>query len=182
MSANPVLHWPLDSITRDNTVIDTTEHHLNASLEGNPQNTPDEKFGSCVVFGGQADSFVLEDSPPIRLQTYTVELWINPNQPSTWVGVIGKPGRNYCMFLHPDGYVHHRFATPTNSNDGFNTSGGSIRWKAWQHVAITNDGHTARTYIDGKLAGEYSFTGELVVSQKPLIVGRDLDGVTKRYY
>lgn len=181
MSANPVLHWPLDSITRGNTVIDTTENHLNARLEGNPQSTPDEKFGSCVVFGGQTDAFVLEDSPPIRLRTYTVELWINPNQPSTWAGVIGKPGRNYCMFLHTNGYVHHRFATPANSNDGFNTPSGSIRWKVWQHVAITNDGHTARTYIDGKLSGEYSFTGDLVVSQQPLIVGRDLDG-GKRYF
>src|SRR5215207_2999695 len=182
MSANLVLRWHLDSITRDNTVIDTTENHLNARLEGNPQSTPDEKFGSCVVFDGKSDALVLEDSPPIRLQTYTVELWLNPNQPSTWAGVIGKPGRNYCMYLHPTGYVHHRFATPANTNDGFNTPAGAIRWKVWQHVAITNDGHTARTYIDGKLAGEYSFTGELVVSQRPLIVGRDLDGVTQQYY
>ena len=30
----------------------------------------------------------------------------------------------------------------------------SIRWKVWQHVAITNDGHTARTYIDGNLVAE----------------------------
>lgn len=181
MSANLVLRWPLASIA-DSRVIDTTDNHLNGRAERDPQSTPDEKFGSCVVFDGRDDAFVLEDSLPIRLRTYTVELWINPNQPSTLVGLIGKPGRNYCMFLHPDGYVRHRFATPTNPDDGFDTARGSIRWQAWQHVAITNDGHTARTYIDGELAGEYSFTGDLVVSQKPLIVGRDLEGGNQNYY
>ncbi len=183
MSANLILHWHLDSLTPDNKVVDTTDNHLNADAEGDPQTVPDEKFGSCLLFDGQKDTLTLPDSPLLRLKPYTVEVWINPNPPGQgWSGIIGKPGRNYCMFLNSSGYIHHRFATPTNSNDGFNTPNGSITWDAWQHVAMTNDGRTARTYINGTLAAEYTVAGDLVVHQRPLIVGRNLDDAKNLYF
>jgi hypothetical protein len=183
MSATLILHWPLDTVAVDSRAVDETDHHFNGTPEGDPADTPDAKFGSCLAFDGKNDALTLADNPLLRVTTYTAEAWISPNgRPGNWAGIVGKPGRNYCIYLNPDGYIHHRFATKTNTNDGFNTRSGSIQWGAWQHVAITNDGHTARTYIDGQLSGEYAFSGELVPYPNRLIVGRDMDDKPQYFY
>ena len=181
MSATLILHWPLDIIAGG--AVDATDNHFNGISEGDPADTPDAKFGSCLAFDGKNDALTLADNPLLRVTAYTLEAWINPNTPATgWTGIAGKPGRNYCIYLNSQGYIHHRFATKTNTNDGFDTRVGSIQWGVWQHVAITNDDRTARTYINGVLSGEYAFSGDLVPYPNRLIVGRDMDDKQQYFY
>jgi hypothetical protein len=62
------------------------------------------------------------------------------------------------------------------------TPEGSIQLDNWYHIAITNDGTTAKTYINGELITEGPVEGDVVVSNRPLFIGRSLDGDSSRYF
>ncbi|NET60693.1 MAG: LamG domain-containing protein, partial [Symploca sp. SIO2E6] len=63
-----------------------------------------------------------------------------------------------------------------------NTPNGSLKSDQWSHVAITNDGKVAKTYINGKLIKKGPTGGTLVVDQKPLYIACSLDGTSNRYF
>ena len=125
----------------------------------------------------KGNALVGKDSPSLRTTAYTAEAWIRPKGvPATWVGIMGKPGRNYNIWLHPHGFIHHRFRTNASTNAGApDTPKGSVKPNQWTHVAITNDGKTAKTYINGKLAAQGATGGNLIVNNSPLYVGCNLD-------
>ncbi|MDB9376869.1 LamG domain-containing protein, partial [Nodularia sphaerocarpa] len=126
-----------------------------------------------LVFDGVNDYVALADNPDLQITTYTVEVWIKPDSPiSGWQGVIGKPGRSFNIWLNSNGFIHHRFHTSLSTNAGTpDTPNGSIVWNQWNHVAITNNGTTAKTYINGKLITEGPTGGSLVVDKTPLYMG-----------
>ncbi|MBN2829736.1 MAG: carboxypeptidase regulatory-like domain-containing protein [Candidatus Cloacimonetes bacterium] len=142
--------------------------------------TNDAVSGQAVVLDGISDYLETAISPSLNEAAlhYTVKVWIKPRvRPVDWTGVIGKPGRNYHLWLHPNGYVHHRFHTEGNTNNGaHNTPDGAITWGEWNQVVLTNDGSIARTYVNGVLLAEAAFNGELVADESVLIIGRHLDG------
>jgi microcystin-dependent protein len=173
----------LDTLDEGNTISDETNNHLNGTYTGNIQVVPEAKFGSCLYFDGNGDSITVPDKAALRLHNYTAEVWIKPEQTRSNQGVLGKPGRNYNIWLGASGYIHHRFHTENNLNAGVpDTDAGSIVWGQWHHVAITNDGQTARTYINGILKAEGAVTGNLVIDNTPLVVGRSLDDSQGDYY
>lgn len=183
MSTNLILHWMLDRLGESNNVADETANHLDGTYAGNPTVVPDAKFGSCLYFDGAGDSVTVPDSTALRLKNYTVEVWIKPEQTNDWQSIVGKPGRNYNIRLDSAGYIHHRFHVGTDVNTGApDTPNGSIAWSKWNHVAITNDGDMARTYIDGILAAEGPVGGELIADSTAFIVGRDLDDTQNHSY
>ncbi len=126
-----------------------------------------------LVFDGVNDYVALPDNPDFHITTYTVEVWIKPDNPiAGWQGVIGKPGRSFNIWLNSNGLIHHRFHNSLSTNAGPpDTPNGSIVWNQWNHVAITNDGTTAKTYINGKLMAEGATGGSLVVDKTPLYMG-----------
>lgn len=136
-------------------------------------------------FDGTDDYMSVPDSPSLQTLSYTVEVWIKPKgKPNEeWKGIIGKPGRNYHIWIHNAGYVHHRFHAGQSTNAGApNTPNGSLKWDQWNHLAITNDGTTAKTYINGDLQAEGPTGGALVVHKTPLYVARSLDEAVGRYF
>jgi Concanavalin A-like lectin/glucanases superfamily len=172
MSANLVLHWHLDALTSESQAVDTSGNHLNGVVAGNPKNQPDQRFGSVLRFNGTSDSVSVADTPPLRITTYTVEGWINPD-PVARAGLIGKPPDDLRMILNANGSLEHRFSTTAHADDGQVTVAGAITAGTWRHVAVTNDGHTARIFLDGVRAAEYAFPGDRVAAQVPLLVGGD---------
>lgn len=133
--------------------------------------------GKTLRMDGKIASVTIPSSKSLLLPAYTVEFWLKMDAPGEdWKGIVGKPGRNCCVFIHKDGYVHHRFHTTKNTNAGApNTPAGSVKWGQWQHIAITNDGTTARTYIDGVMLAEGGVDGELVTDETGFIMGRNID-------
>ncbi|NET60575.1 MAG: hypothetical protein F6K47_31895, partial [Symploca sp. SIO2E6] len=119
--------------------------------------TPKEErthSNSALTFNGTSDYISVPDSASIQISAYTVEVWMKPSGQlnEAWGGIVGKPGRNYNIWLHKDGFIHHRFHTKKSTNAGApNTPNGSLKSDQWSHVAITNDGKVAKTYINGKL-------------------------------
>ena len=128
---------------------------------------------------GKDDYIEVPDSQSLRLGAYTAEVWFKPSsaQQREWSGVFGKKGRNYALFLNKAGYAHHRFHSAAGPNDGApNTPNGSIAWDRWNHVAITNDGKVARTYVNGVKLAEGPVTGALAIDNEALSIGRSADG------
>lgn len=145
---------------------------------GNPGNT-------VMKFNGVNDYIAVGDNPNLRITSYTLELWIKPNGTPNeeWKGIIGKPGRSFNVWLNRNGFIHHRFHTSASTNAGTpDTPAGSIKWSEWNHVVITNDGTTARTYLNGKLSTEVAIGGSLIVDQTPLYIGCGLDNGWGNYF
>lgn len=145
---------------------------------GSPGNT-------VMQFDGVNDAITVGEHPNLRITSYTVELWIKPNGTPNedWKGIIGKPGRNFHIWLTSNGFIHHRFHTPASTNAGApDTPAGSIKWSEWNHVVITNDGTTAKTYINGQLSKEGATGGSLIADQTPLYIGCNLDNAKGNYF
>ncbi len=143
------------------------------------------KFGNARNFNGTSDYVAVQDSPSLRISNYTVEVWIKPNgvPNEEWKGIVGKPGRNFNMWLNNDGYIHHRFHNSTSTNSGIaDTPVGSITWDAWNYIVITNDGTTAKTYINGIERASGSSGGSQTIDNTILYMGRNLDGSSANYF
>lgn len=174
MSADLVLHWHLDALSAENRAIDVSPNHLHGTVAGDPKNLPDERFGTCLEFDGSKDSLTVPAAAVLRLPSYTAQAWIRPAVSKAKItGLIGKASRDLRMSLNAAGAIEHRFTTSAQPDDGTSTRPGIVRWDAWQHVAVTNDGHVARTYLDGVLVAEYPFTGERAGDDTELSVGVD---------
>ncbi|MCY1022995.1 LamG-like jellyroll fold domain-containing protein [Pyxidicoccus sp. MSG2] len=137
-----------------------------------------------LVFDGKDDYVEAQDSASLRLGTYTAEVWFKPKQATQeWTGLFGKKGRNYAIYLHQQGFVHHRFHSAAGTNDGApNTPPGVVVWNQWNHVAITNDGKTARTYVNGVKQAEGPVTGALVIDNERVSFGRNPDATSNQYF
>ncbi len=137
-----------------------------------------------IVFDGKGDYISLGDNSALQIESYTVEVWIKPQQGGEgWQGIIGKPGRNFNIWFKTAGYIHHRFHTSQDRSDGIdNTANNVIQWNQWNHVAITNDGITAKTYVNGELKASGNINGSLIVDDTPLYIGRSLDGANNGFF
>ncbi|MFK0731932.1 MAG: neuraminidase-like domain-containing protein [Gloeotrichia echinulata HAB0833] len=184
--ANPILYWALDTLEETQT-IDKTTNKLNGTVAGGIAKVEDEKFGSCIQFDGQSGSITVPDNEALQLKQYTAEVWIKPEKPvqetQEWAGILGKPGRNYNIWLnYKNSYIHHRFELTDDKNAGVPDDYYEFIWGEWYHIAITNDGQTACTYINGICQKQVSLTKELVIEKQQFIVGRSLDGNNNEYY
>jgi microcystin-dependent protein len=167
-NANLVLDLPLDTA---DLPLGGTAHSIKV--------IDDTTFGPCFQFDGSTSWIEFPDTMALQLAAYTVELWIQPQgtpDSSAFKGIIGKPGRNYNIWLTNTQSIHHRFHAGNNTNTGIpNTPDHSIVWNQWTHVAITNDGTTARTYINGVERASGPVSGTLIADAHPLYLGRTLD-------
>jgi hypothetical protein len=142
-------------------------------------------IGKARYFDGTNDFATVADNPSLRINNYTVSVWIWPDgAPSeAWKGIVGKPGRNFNIWLHSSGYIHHRFHNDANTNSGApDTPAGSINWNQWNHIVITNDGTTAKTFINGILIAKGDAGGMPIADNNALQVGRNLDASAANYF
>ena len=145
----------------------------------------DGKYGKAGSFDGSSGYITVADNPSLRITAYSVSLLIKPNgvPDEMWKGIVGKPGRNYNLWLNNVGFVHHRFHTSISTNAGApNTPTGSVSWDQWSNIVIVNDGTTAKTYINGIEKASGATGGSLVVDNTPLYIGRNLDGGNVQYF
>ncbi|MDJ0581154.1 LamG domain-containing protein [Crocosphaera sp.] len=139
---------------------------------------------SVLYFDGDGDYITVADSEALRVNNYTVEVWIKtdgvPNE--DWKGIIGKPGRNFNIWLNKAAFLAHCFHTTETTNLYIASDSNLIQWNKWQHLAITNDGTTAKTYINGELKKESPIGHELVVDKTQIRIGVNLDGSGSNWY
>jgi len=138
---------------------------------------PFKQTRSLLVLDGENNYISVADNPHLRVKTYTAEVWIKPEETAepAWKGLIGKPGWGFQMWLTRAGRIRHFFYIEPSESKVIDTPNGSINWHQWHHVAITNDGTTAKTYINGKLITEVETGGSLCVEGQPLYLGRSFE-------
>ncbi|MEG3440322.1 LamG-like jellyroll fold domain-containing protein [Pannus brasiliensis CCIBt3594] len=191
-------YYPLDEATgdtvrngtgfaNDGKVSNLSDRAVSNSLASAPASSSESiglPVNKVLKFDGVNDAIRVPDHANLQITAYTVEVWIKPKPPSQeWTGIIGKPGRNFNIWLHNNGFIHHRFHTPSSTGDGIpNTPNGSVRWDEWNHIAITNDGKIARTYINGSLAAEGFVSSGLIVDKTPLYIACNLDSGQSHYF
>lgn len=148
----------------------------NGVLSNVPVNVSGKLEQALRFSGADRDAVTVLNNGSLNINKYTVSVWVNPAVPSeTWTGIVGKPGRNYNIWLNAAGYIHHRFhSSGGGSNDGAPDAYG-VTWNAWNHVVITNDGITAKTYLNGVEVASGPVNGSIITDNTPLYIGCNLD-------
>ncbi|WP_164021082.1 LamG domain-containing protein [Pyxidicoccus trucidator] len=145
--------------------------------------TPSAAQGvQALSFNGKDTWVEIAAADSLVLPEYTIELWIRSakDQGGEWADIFGidtrKGGlwRNYFLAVNSkSGFYHHRFTDSGGGNSGPpNTPNGTVSWGQWQHVALTNDGVTAKTYVDGKELASGPVNGALVTFKDSVWVGK----------
>ncbi|MEV4749540.1 LamG domain-containing protein [Streptosporangium sp. NPDC049248] len=152
MSDSLVLHWPLDALAPQKTVLDSGPNQLTGTFVEAPTVVTDPKFACLRLGGGNQYAVVPAGRPLLALTTYTLSAWINWSGGGT-TAVFGKQSPNIRLRLESNGCLEHMFNT-TRGLDSHSTDAGVIPPNTWKHVAVTHDNTSARIFVDGRLVAE----------------------------
>jgi hypothetical protein len=133
---------------------------------------------TALNFDGINDVVSVAVKPALNISSaITLEAWIKPIKITGVQDVICKSSSSanngYIFPRTPNGWTSIDFLLNFNGF-GFRTLSvpyGKSKANQWHHVAATYDGFKMRTYIDGVLAGEFSFAGTITVNNNPLTLG-----------
>lgn len=126
-----------------------------------------------------------DDSDLDIADAVTVEAWIKPSRLNVWQSPLEKGAHNdwsYGFYIEPAG-----------GNIGFEIGkeGSTVTWAGatapvnsylsvnkWSHIVGTADSTTGKVclYIDGKKAGEGTFSGQINTNSLPFQIGKRYDG------
>ncbi|GAB1819468.1 LamG domain-containing protein [Herbidospora sp. RD11066] len=164
-----LIHWPLDDVSSDQKVYDTSGAARHGSLVGFAKAVPDERFGSALNLAATGQYV---QSASVMAGTYTFGVWVKTARPGATTPLLLRA--DLGVRLRADGSVEHRFTTRESTGNVHATPAGLVVWNTWQHVAVTNDGGAARIYVNGELADEWDFPGTRVPVTNPLVLAADL--------
>lgn len=172
-----VLHHPYDE----------GEGALAADLSGNghdgeisnPEWT-DGKFGKALKFGGEgSDVFVtVESTPVLNVNECTFMAWVNADHWNGTRQIVGKSvhggcsGRTQYGLFSEGGVFKLRFETESGRAD-ISTDLPPVG--EWVHVGFTNDGSTAKIYVNGEAVVEGAVPGTLNANDDPWRIGQDCE-------
>ncbi|KAA9380654.1 LamG domain-containing protein [Microbispora cellulosiformans] len=177
MSANLILHWPLDEMSGQRTVFDASGNGILGQVSGDAKAVPDEQFGSALAFTGSGQYVTPAGGRGMTVPRYTVELWVRTDKPpAAAIPLVNRRNSvDLVINVNPDGSVEHRFVTQESIGNTHTTPPGLLSWNTWQHIAVTNDAATARIYVNGEAAAEWDYPGTRQQGDPtPLVVGADL--------
>lgn len=118
----------------------------------------------AFYFDGKGDYVDIEDDSSLRPHAYTLEVWVKTDGvPEQEEQTLVAKGNGYGIWLNNSGGIIHRFSTIYTTNDQSKIEGGVIFPYKWHHIAVTNDGNTAKIYVDGELKKEDSVRGSLQI-------------------
>lgn len=117
-----------------------------------------QKRESIFYFNGYQDYLSVENPEALRLNQYTLEVWVkvefesNGNWPlHPEYHILGKTYHDYRLTIKKDGSLNHYcHYCPSITKSG-------IDWRRWQHIAATFDGKTLKTYVNGELKTQTPF-------------------------
>ncbi|HRI64223.1 MAG TPA: hypothetical protein PK156_08290 [Polyangium sp.] len=136
-----------------------------------------------LILNGKGDYATIATSNKFATSKYTLEVWIRPdeNPAASWQEVWGGNGKSAKLLIHNSGLISHRFYSGGQART-YNTTEGLIHWGQWNHLAITNDGTTYRTYVNGVERSSGAVTGALVCEAAAIQIGRQHDGQNQYFF
>ena len=157
---------------------------LVAAVHGDPELAPaaDCKVGECILFDGDVDYFLVEDSDPPKIDRdwdeITLECWVYINAlDDSWNRIISlddMPANTAVASLYYD--------DDDNQHGFFIRAGGQstqaakdnvledIPLEQWLHLVGTYDGATVHYYVNGKQEKKYAMKGGKI-SKGGLLLG-----------
>ncbi|MBN4081704.1 DUF1573 domain-containing protein, partial [bacterium AH-315-C07] len=168
-----------DSITNTLKVINNGTGNLIFNLLEN------SGYRKMLSLDGSGDYIDVSDNNEMDItNAVTMETWLYVNSiQETWTCIIGKPGRNYTMWLNSSGYIHISYYNTSFSNIGLNTSSGTILTGQWYHVAaVFNwDSGSMKIYLNGVLEASGSTNLLPQTSTYDFRMSNNLDGGSGNY-
>jgi hypothetical protein len=173
-----VLYLPFDEGAGDAAKDISGNNH--DGVTDNPE-WVDGRFGKALRFGGEGSgTFVtVESTDALNVNEMTFMAWINADH---WDGtrqIVGKSVHGGCAGRTQYGL----FSEGGTFRLRFETDGGRADIDApalpaigeWVNVAVTNDGTTARIFINGEEVATGDMLGTLNANDDPWRIGQDCD-------
>ena len=154
-----------------NTSADTTGNGQTAALRSTSWTSG--RFGRALSFNGTTSLAQVADSAALDLSgAMTLEAWVRPDTTSGTATVLAKPrnrgGVSYGLEL--DGGKPAGFAYAGSSSRRA-VAGEAVQPGTWRFLAVTYDGSSLRTYLDGEQVAAVPASGTLRRSSNPLEIG-----------
>ena len=155
-----------------NASADTTGNGRTAALRDTTW-TSSGRFGNALRFNGTTSLAQVADSDALDLSgAMTLEAWVRPDTTAGTATVLAKP-RNRGGFAYgleldagkPAGLAY------VGSSTRRAVAGDAVQPGAWRFLAVTYDGSSLRTYLDGEQVAELQASGTMRRSSNPLEIG-----------
>ncbi|MCF7793853.1 MAG: Ig-like domain-containing protein [Candidatus Cloacimonetes bacterium] len=111
--------------------------------------------GNCLEFDGVDDYVSIPGDAALDNSQFTVEFWIQLNNPGEWQGIIDKGRNTNSDWFFLTGNTGNTEGVIFGVGDGTATEDVQYSWNdtEWHHVAGTYDGSVLKLYVDGELKG-----------------------------
>jgi hypothetical protein len=163
------LIWRLGRATGDATVAP-------GRLEGVSLISARERSPAAAVFDDPDDRIAVLSSPALNpTGSASMGAWVRQTGSGSWQNVVAKPGTGevagqiYALWIDPDGYPVAFFG---NGGSQIRVDAQQQLDRSWHQLSASYDGHAARIYVDGRLAGERPGEVQLVPNGLPVLIGR----------
>jgi hypothetical protein len=120
-------------------------------------------------------SFVQVDKPlpaDEPLDALTLECWVRPWKAKGWQTLISQhdypTACGFGLFLDGEGRVQFYLGDGADYRKEWAHAGPPLEARRWQHVVATWDGKTKSLWVDGELAGQWTFEGPVRPGRSPL--------------
>ena len=138
------------------------------------------KFEKALQFDGAGSGMfvTVENTAELNVNECTFMAWINAEHWDSTRQIVGKSvhggcsGRGQYGLFSEGGVFKLRFESESGRAD---INADLPETGKWIHVAFTNDGQTAKLYIDGAVQAEGEIPGTLNSIEDPLRIGQDCD-------
>jgi len=177
-------------------ITDATAKNVLETVGDAKISTAQSKFGgSSIVFDGSGDRLTIPfTSDLLELgiggQNFTVEAWIYPTNAMASAGQILSKGGGVASWSTTNGAQYQWTIYNSAASWNFNSSGnsitvnsGTVTLNTWQHLAVTYDGTTTRTFLNGILQSTSTSSYTAPSTRNLQYIGMTQSGgYTQEYY
>jgi hypothetical protein len=177
----PVADWKLDEPSGATAFADASANGNSGSCGGAcPTLGAAGKVGTAASFNGNSQ-MIVPDSPSLRLNQFTIALWVFPTQvKSGYQVLVAKEDssanyRNYGLYIVPNSlYFRYSVWAADCATKLGATSSGQMSLNTWNHIVFTYDGVTAELYLNGVLdSATAALAGGLCQAAVPVKIGME---------
>ena len=176
-------YWKLDEHSGATSVADASGNGNTGACSGTacPNMGVSGKVGMAASFNGTIDRITIPDSPSLRLNQFTIGLWVYPRQmKSDYQTLVMKSdssgsNRNYGLQIVPNSLrVRYSVWAGDCATRFAANSTGQLALNSWNHVAFTYDGTVEKLYINGVLdSSNAAAAASLCQAAVPVNIGMD---------
>lgn len=111
------------------------------------------EFGNCLEFDGIDDYVSIPANTDLNNPNFTVEFWIQLDNPNNWTGIIDKGRDSETDWYFLTGNTGYTEGVRFGVGSGSSRQETAYSWNDtdWHHVAGTYDGFNMNLYVDGDL-------------------------------